>query len=65
MGNGGAEWARLCLLDINVDPLVIASGLGEGVHLLLSDRGPVADSDLLTGSRLERLEGGELTHVLT
>ena len=32
---------------VNVDPLVIARGIGEQIDLLLGDGGPVGDGDLL------------------
>src|SRR6266699_6256470 len=36
-------------LDIDMDPLVIAGGVGEFVDLLLRHRVPVAGADLLAG----------------
>src|ERR1700692_650878 len=42
-----ARHLALGALDIDMDPLVVAGGVGEFVDLLLGDRVPVADPDLL------------------
>src|SRR6516164_2959493 len=46
-------------VDVRVDPLVIASDVREGVDLLLRDRVPVADRDLLAHEPAERLDALE------
>jgi hypothetical protein len=49
-------------LDVDVDPLVVAGGVGELVHPLLGDVDPVRGAELLTGGGLDLLEGGEHAH---
>jgi hypothetical protein len=39
-------------LGVDVDPLVIAAELGEGVDVGLGDRAPIARADLLADHRL-------------
>ena len=53
MGNWSAEWAGLCALNINVDPLVVAGRVGKYVHLLLCDRSVVRVSEMLADQTLE------------
>ena len=57
MRDGAAERAALGALHVDVDPLVVAGGLGERVDPLLGDLDPVAGADLLAGGRLDLLEG--------
>jgi hypothetical protein len=56
-----ARWvrqkARPWPLHVDVDPLVVARGLGKQVDLLLGDGDPVADRDLLAGAGQPALEG--------
>src|SRR5438067_11281889 len=42
-----ARHLALGALDIDMDPLMVAGGIGEFVDLLLGHREPVADPDLL------------------
>ena len=41
---------------VDVDPLVVIGGVGEGVDPLLCDLHPVGHSDLLANHRLESVE---------
>ncbi len=50
-------------LHVDVDPLVVASGFGEQVHLLLRDLHPVADGDLLPLQAFQFFERCDGTHV--
>ena len=59
MGDRAAEGARLRPLGVDVDPLVVAGGVGEAVDLLLGDRLPVAVADLLAGQFVEAVDGGD------
>ena len=57
MGDRGAEGALgLGPLDVDVDPLVVAGELGEGVDVGLGDGAPLARADLLTDQRLHSLD---------
>jgi hypothetical protein len=38
-------------LDIEMNPLVVARGVGKQLNLLLGDRDPVADGDFLANPR--------------
>ena len=55
MGDWPTEWTFLRALHIDVNPLVVTGGLGEHVDLLLSDRGPLARTELLAN----RVEQGQ------
>ena len=44
-----AEWAFLGALGIDVDPLVVAGRLGEGVDLLLRDLDPARRPEHIAG----------------
>ncbi len=46
MRNGGTERPGPCPLDVDVDPLVVAGGVGEKVDLLLADLVPVTWREL-------------------
>src|SRR3981081_3809838 len=48
-----ARHLALGALDIDVDPLMVAGRVGEFVDLLLGDRVPIADPDLLAFIRLQ------------
>src|SRR5262249_37010780 len=47
---------RLGALDVDVDPLVVAGELGEGVDVRLRDSAPLARADLLPEQRLHPLD---------
>ena len=47
MGDGGAEGPRRGPLGIDVDPLVVAGGIGEEVDLRLVDHVPVGEPEVL------------------
>ena len=50
MGDGlAARHLRLGALDVDMDPLMVAGGVGECVDALLVDRDPVGCADLLSG----------------
>jgi hypothetical protein len=55
---GAPNGPRLGLLDVDVDPLVVAGGFGELVDPLLGDGDPVADGDFLPD------QGRQGTYVL-
>ena len=63
MRDRGAERTGGGSLDIGVDPLVIAGGLGEGIDLLLADHAPFADAELGAGSGAHLVEGSEDVHL--
>ena len=57
VGDRRAEGALgLGPLDVDVDPLVVAGELGEGVDVGLGDRAPLARADLLADQRLHPLD---------
>jgi hypothetical protein len=57
VGDRAAEGAlRLRALDVHVDPLVVAGGVGELVDVLLGDLVPVAAAELAAD------ESGDLGH---
>lgn len=47
MGNRLAKWARFCLLNVEVNPLVVACCIGEQLHLLLGHSEVVAIAKML------------------
>lgn len=47
MGNSLTERARLGLLNVEVNPLMVACGVGEQLHLLLGDSEVVAIAKML------------------
>ena len=49
-------------LGVDVDPLVVAGGVGEGVDLGLGDLVPVADAELLADLGLEFVDAGDGEH---
>ena len=50
MRDRAAERALLCgAFRVDVDPLVVAGGVGELVHLVLGDLDPVAVAEMLAG----------------
>src|SRR6266568_2814654 len=59
MGDGAAEGSGLGPLGIDVDPLMVAGGIGEGVDLLLSDRMPVAYAGFFADVLLELFDAGD------
>ncbi len=57
MGDRGAEGALgLGPINVDVDPLVIAGEIGEGIDVLLSDRAPLTRADLLPDQSLHALD---------
>ena len=65
VGDRGAEGALLLRpLDVDVDPLVVAGELGEGVDVLLGDRAPLARADLLPDQRLQPLDSLDLASAI-
>src|SRR5262249_24705887 len=55
-GDGAAEGTGLGPLDVDVDPLVVAGGVGELVHLVLGDLDPVAVAEVLADAGLEPVD---------
>src|SRR5690606_24670356 len=53
VGDGPSEGAVLRPLGIDVDPLVVTGGVGEGVHLLLGDHELVGPAEVLADEGLE------------
>src|SRR5581483_7474416 len=49
VGDRAAERPRLGPLRVDVDPLVVVGGVGEGVHPLLGDLQPAALAQVLPG----------------
>ena len=49
-------------LGVDVDPLVVAGGFGEGVDVGLRDLVPVADAELLADLGLEFVDAGDGEH---
>ena len=64
MGDRAAEGPGLGLLGIDVDPLMVAGGVGEQVHLLLGDLVPVALTQVLTRVGGKVLDLDRLRHEL-
>src|ERR1700730_7924875 len=58
-----ARHFALGALDIDMDPLMVAGRVGEFVDLLLADRVPVADPDLLAGIPDEILRPFDFQHA--
>ncbi|MNN02751.1 hypothetical protein D3C81_1154190 [compost metagenome] len=56
MGDRGPEGAILGTNGIDVDPLVVAGGIGEQVDAVLVQRQPFARADHFPHQRLEVLE---------
>ena len=57
VGDGAAERTLvLCPLDVDVDPLVVAGEVGEGVDVVLGDLAPLARPDLLADQLLDALD---------
>src|SRR2546429_3977156 len=63
VGDGAAERTFLGPLDVDVDPLVVAGGLGERVDPLLGDLQPVAVAEVLALGPLHALDAVEHPHV--
>src|SRR5690554_2566358 len=59
--DGATEWALGGHFWVNVDPLVVSSGVGEEVDFLLRHLNPVAGSQFFSGGGLELVEVGEST----
>src|SRR6185436_9645721 len=57
-----AEGTSRGALGVDVDPLVVVGGVGEGVHPSLVDRQPFRGADLLPGGVRYLLEAGEGAH---
>ena len=53
MGDRSAEWAGLRTLYIYVDPLMVASRVGENIYLFLCNREVVGKSEMLSDQALE------------
>src|SRR5690606_39343316 len=47
---------------VDVDPLVVVGGVGEGVHPVLGDRAPLGGAERLTDAVLELLDVREGPH---
>ena len=56
MGDRASERACLGPLDVDVDPLVVACGVGELVHLLLGDLHVVAVAEVLADLGLQSVD---------
>ena len=56
MGDGPPERAGLGPLDVDVDPLVVAGGIGEQVDLLLGHLAPLAVAEVLADMLLEPVD---------
>mgnify|MGYP006199460479 CR=1 FL=1 len=63
VGDRGAERPRGGRLDVDVDPLVVERGVGEGVDPGLVDAQPVAGADVGARGRGDLVEGGEGAHA--
>ena len=59
MRDGSAERAVFGPFRVDVDPLVVAGGVREGVDLFLGDLVPVAVADVLADEALESLDAGD------
>jgi hypothetical protein len=46
MGDGASERTGRRLLRLDVDPLMVVGGVGEGINPILGDLEPVTDPDL-------------------
>ena len=62
MGDRPAERAGLGPLGVDVDPLVVAGGVGEQVHPLLGDLDPVAVAEVLAHERAQLLDAVDGPH---
>ena len=62
MRNGRTKWPGLGFFHIDVNPLMIASGLGKHVDLLLRDFGPRRYRHRLANARCEFLKGLKCFH---
>jgi hypothetical protein len=60
--DGAPERAGCGALEVHVDPLVVAGGVGELVDPLLGDLDPLAGAELLAGRLGQLLERGEHAH---
>ena len=65
MSDGAAEGSGGGSLGVDVDPLVVVGGIGEGVHAFLVDGQPLGGAELLADSAGDLLEAGEGTHRAT
>src|SRR3982074_104275 len=59
MGDGAAERPVLGSLGVDMDPLMVAGRLGEGINLFLSHGVPIANSGLFADVLLELVDGGD------
>ena len=62
MRDRAAERRLLRALGVDVDELVVAGDVGEGVDVLLGDLVPVADAELLADVRLDLVDAGDGEH---
>ncbi len=62
MRNRAAKRPCLGFFRVDMDPLVVASGVGKGVDLCLGDSEPVAGGDFLADTGGEFVEGVECFH---
>ena len=62
VGDRAAERRLLRALGIDVDPLVVAGGVGERVDVVLGDLVPVGDAELLALGPLELVESRDRSH---
>ena len=49
-------------LGVDVDPLVVVGGVGEGVHAFLVDGEPLGGAEVFADSAGDLLEAGEGAH---
>ena len=63
MRDGGAEGPGLGAFGIDVDPLVVAGGVGKLVDVLLRHLVPVGDGDFLARQGRQFVEGVEGFHA--
>ena len=53
-----------CALFVDVDPLVVAGDVGEGVDGVLVHRQPLGGAELLADERLELVDAVDCAHVV-
>ena len=57
MGDGASEWSRFCLLDINVNPLMVSGCLSKLVYSLLRDGHVLGVAEMFADKALEGVDG--------
>ncbi len=63
MRNRAPEWALLRAFDVDMDPLMVARRVREGIHPLLVDHEPVARAEILAHCLGDFVERRENSHV--